>query len=431
MNVKNKKLLFLDCTALGADGIRRAKQMGIYTVAANFYPKEKQPGKQIADKSVDIDITDLKGIRDLIKREKIDGVFVGWTDSHLRYYHKICEESGLPCIGTESIFSVLTNKIEFKKLCLKYNLPVIPYYNIDLFDDNINYNTIEYPVFVKPIDGSGSKGAAACRNKVELVSHINSIRSREGKNGVLTEKLIEDAKEIFIQITIQDYVPSLSSSFTKQKVSQLNNFTPTPILHVFPSTTISLIQSLYWENISNMIKDLGIKNGVLLLQCFEKNGEYMFIESGFRMGGEQFYVFADKLNGINACDMMIRFAVTGTMGDNNLIKLDNPNFIKPCCNYYVPLKAGRIKVMDGIDDVKKMEGVLQVAQIFHQGKEITETSSLDAVCLRIHVMADTREDLAMLLEKISNTLDIKDENGSDMQLEKLTYLTAYNMIINS
>jgi len=149
------------------------------------------------------------------------------------------------------------------------------------------------------------------------------------------------------------------------------------------------------------------------------------------MGGEQFYVFTERLTGINSCELMIRFALTGKMEGYNVTAQDNPYFAKPCCNYYVPLKKGTISIMDGVEEVRNMSEVLQLAQIYGVGKEITVTSSLDIVCLRIHVMADSKELLAKALEKISQILDIRDINSNDMQLEPLTYDKAFKLITNS
>ena len=72
----------------------------------------------------------------------------------------------------------------------------------------------------------------------------------------------------------------------------------------------------------NLIKDLGIKYGNIMFQGFEENGKLYFHESGLRMGGEQFYVFAEKLNGISSLELMIEFALTGKMTRYNAEEQD-------------------------------------------------------------------------------------------------------------
>ena len=158
-----------------------------------------------------------------------------------------------------------------------------------------------------------------------------------------------------------------------------------------------------------------------MFQGFEDNGKFYFHESGLRMGGEQFYIFAEKLNNISSLNMMIEFALTGKMESCNALELDNYKFSQYCCNYYVALKAGTITKIEGNEEVNKMPQVLQNLQFKYVGNEISKTSSLDRVIFRIHVMAPTKEEFIKSLCEISDTLKIYDEYGNEMQLEHLTY----------
>ena len=98
-HLKGKTLLVMDRTSLAACAVIRAKEMGIRTVVANFYKTEDSPSKQVADVAIDIDISDTEAMLKLIKEYNIEGIFVGWTDSHLPFYARMCEAAGLPCCG--------------------------------------------------------------------------------------------------------------------------------------------------------------------------------------------------------------------------------------------------------------------------------------------------------------------------------------------
>ena len=79
-HLKGKTLLVMDRTALAACAVARAKEMGIKTVVANFYKTEDSPSKQIADVAIDIDISDINAMLNLIKEYNVDGIFVGFDD---------------------------------------------------------------------------------------------------------------------------------------------------------------------------------------------------------------------------------------------------------------------------------------------------------------------------------------------------------------
>jgi hypothetical protein len=203
------------------------------------------------------------------------------------------------------------------------------------------------------------------------------------------------------------------------------------ILHVFAPSYIDLYREKAEPACINMLKKLGLKNGVVMFQGFIDGEDFYFYESGLRMGGEQFYVFAGPLNGISSLDLMIEFAVTGQMKSKNALELDNPKYSKSCVNYYVTLKPGTIASIQGIEEVEAMPQVLQNATFKEIGDTIESSNNLDRVIYRLHVMDDTPELLAKTLETISRTIRILDQDGNEMQLEELTYDRALEMLKNS
>ena len=154
-------------------------------------------------------------------------------------------------------------------------------------------------------------------------------------------------------------------------------------------------------------------------------------EAGFRMGGGQNYIFSQYQNGTNSLEYMINYALTGSMNNTPVADKDNAKFRHPCCNYYVGLKAGVIAQMNGVDDVRNLDGVLNVTVMCREGEEILETNALERICLRIHVVGETPEKLAQTLVKISETLKIISTEGKEMQLEPLTYDRCIDAIHNT
>lgn len=428
-NLKGKTLLVMDRTSLAACAVLRAKEMGIRTVVANFYKTEDSPSKQVADIAINIDISDTDAMVKLIREYNVDGVFVGWTDSHLPFYAQICEAAGLPCCGTVEQFDIVSNdKRKFKEECLKYGVPTPDIYKLDIDFKREDLDKIIYPVMVKPADGSGGRGIMKCNNESELVDYYKALYETSVSKKIVCERYMQSENEIFIHYTVQDGQCSLSSSFLKYKVDSEKTTAASCLFHMFsPKFLDDYIKSVE-PNVIKMIQGLGIKYGNIMFQGFEEDGKLYFHESGLRMGGEQFYVFAEKLNGISSLELMIEFALTGKMTLYNAQVQDNYKFSKYCCNYYIPLKPGKICAVKGVDAVNAMPQVLQNRQFKFVGDEISSTSSLDRVIFRLHVMDDTKEAFVNTLCSISDTLRILDENGDDMQLQKLDYETVMRMV---
>lgn len=432
MDLTGKKLIFLGGSGLDACAIRRAKELGVTTIVANRFDEDRSPAKRIADEAWKVDFSDIDGMVEKIRENHVDGIFIGWTDSHLPHYVKICEKAGLPCCGTEEQFDILSNnKGRFKQKCREYGVPTPYEYPLDISLAREVLDTVRYPVLVKPADESGSRGIRRCDTEEELVSYYKELYEHSASKKIVVEQYIDSDKEIYIHYTVQDGRCSLSAAFMKQKPAGEGKVASSAILHVFPSSYIDLYRRTVEPAVIRMFEGLGLKNCLVNIQGFIHNGQFYFYESGLRMGGEQFYVFADVLNGVNALDMMIEYSVTGRMTCGDAASHDDPKFRKPCVNYYITLKSGVITSVSGIEEVEKMPQVLQSAVFKKPGMEISRTNSLDRVIFRLHVMDDTQEALARTLEKISHTLCILDQDGNEMQVERLTYDRALEMLRNS
>lgn len=428
-NVKGKTLLVMDRTALAACAVRKAKEMGLKVVVANFYKTEDSPSKQIADVAIDVDISNIDAMLKIVKDYNVDGIFVGWTDSHLPFYAQICEKAGLPCVGNYEQFDIFSNdKNRFKENCIKYGVLTPEIYKIDINFNSDDLAKIQYPVMVKPADGSGGRGILRCDNEEQMKAHYKDLYEHSQSKKIVCERYMQSQNEIFIHYTVQNGEPSLSASYVKYKTTEEQGKAASCLFHFFTPKWIDEYKKNEEPNVIRMIKESGIKFGNIMFQGFEDNGKLYFHESGLRPGGDQFYVFAKELNSISSLELLIEFAVTGNMTYYNAKELDNCNYSKYCCNYYVPLKPGKIAKIEGIDEISKMPQVLQNIQFKFIGNVIPETSSLDRVILRIHVMDDTKENFAKTLCKISDTLKVLDSNGNDMQLEKLDYDCTLEMI---
>lgn len=432
MDFKGKKLLFLDGSGLACNAVLRAKELGIWTIVANYYDENLSPAKKVADESWNVNFSDIDKMVSLIKEHGVNGIFVGWTDSHLPHYAEICSRANIPCCGTPEQFNILSNdKNVFKKTCLKYGVPVMREYKLDISLKEEDLAEIKYPVMVKPADGSGSRGVKCCVDEEDLKSYYKVLYEQSSNKNLVCEEYLESDKEIFIHYIVKDGEPHLAAAFMKHKAIDENQKASSAILHVFPSSYIDLFKATSEPACIDMIKGLGVQYGPVMFQGFIKDGRFFFYESGLRMGGEQYYVFTRDMYDVSMLDMMIEFSITGRMDSADGKNIATHAFDKSCVNYYITLKSGKIASIEGLEQVAQMPQVLQIATFHKVGDEIKETQSLDRVIYRLHVMDDTPQMLAATLEKISSTLRVMSETGVEMQIEQLKYDRALDMLLKS
>jgi len=162
-DLKGKKLLILAGRPVGTeDIIKYAKSKGVYTIVADYLPKEKSIGKRMADESWDVSTADVDEIVKRAREAHVDGVYTGVHEFNVVKTMEVCERLGLPFYATKEQWEVGTDKALFKKICNQNDLPTAKTYSFS------NLSSIKYPVIVKPVDGSSGKGISICQNEEEV-----------------------------------------------------------------------------------------------------------------------------------------------------------------------------------------------------------------------------------------------------------------------
>lgn len=420
MELKNKTLLLMGGGAYAA-GIKKYKDEKGFRVVA-LGRDAGTPIAKISDAFYQIDTQNVDAVCEVVRKEGVDGIFVGSSEVNIDPAITVSERTGCHFYANREQWDIISDKAEFKNLARKFGVPVPRDFHVtaELLPEDLA--RIEYPVIVKPVDSSGARGMNVSYNEEEFKVHYAEALSWSKSKKIVVEELVTGGREVFFHYTIQDGNYSLSMGFTKFKViSKERDYVSLPIFHMYPSSHIDTYIEKVDEAAKKMFKSIGLKNGIIMLQGFDIDGEFKFFESGYRMGGEQMYIFTDHQNNVNSLECMINYALTGKMADFNISARDNAKFKWPCCNYYVPLKAGVITRVEGLDEVEAMENVLNNTRMFNIGDEILDTNALERVCMRLHVYGKTAEELAAALVKISATLRILDQNGDEMQIEHLEY----------
>ena len=176
MNFENKKLLVLGGKPIGSvEIVKRAKELGLYVVVTDFLPIDKSPAKQISDESWDVSTADIDILANLCREHNIDGITTAVHEFNINRLIELCELLGLPSYLNRESWKYCDNKLNFKNMCNRYNIPVAKQYEIDL-ENKYSLYELEYPLIIKPADGSGSRGFSICHSKKDILEgYSNAI----------------------------------------------------------------------------------------------------------------------------------------------------------------------------------------------------------------------------------------------------------------
>ena len=385
---------------------------------------EKSPAKAISDKAIKVSVTDVDAVLEVIKQEQVDGVLVGFNDMLLPFYADICNKAGLPCYGTKEQFEILIAKDKYKALCRQFDVPTIPEYCID--DDNI-----KYPVLVKPVDSSGSRGITICYNKQQMEEAVKTGKQASPQGKVLIERYM-GGREVTVFWTFQDgnyYLSALGNRHVKH--NQGMDVIPLPVGYTFPSVFLPKYRSEVEDNCKRMFHHLGIKDGMMFMQCKVEDGTCYVYDIGFRLTGSLEYKILERVCGYNPLKMMIEFALTGKMGEESIADKAVPEFKTPAFNVSCLCAPGTIKEITGIEEVKGFVDVEDVVIAHAPGETIAECMKglLTQITVRVLGSVDSKKDLLPIMQKIDETIHIKGKNNEDLLLPGIEFRDVEGYIL--
>lgn len=416
MEFSGKKLLILGGIRLASEIVKQAHKQGIYVIVTDYL--ENSPAKKIADKSFMVSTTDVDAVVELIQKEKIDGVITGFIDSMLPYYQAICEKAGLPCYGTKEQFEILTNKAKIKELCKQFNIPVVKDYQIKVPISQSEIAQLSYPLLVKPSDYSGARGVYICHSPDDLMLNYKKSLDFSPSKNILFEHYVT-GKELHIYYLVQEGEFSLTAMSDRHMSISNSGILPLPVAYTYPSKHLKIYRDNFEAQVVEMLKSLGIQNGSLLIQAFIENETIIIYEIAYRLNGTLEYKITSKMNSVNPLEMLINFALSGSLCAHRVKPLLNPDYDDWGFSLSILAKPGKIDIIEGIEQVEAMIDVIDVVSLYIQGDEIPKSAvgTLSQVILRIYGTAKSKVSMVDLIINITNSIKVFSDNGENMLLD--------------
>lgn len=410
--VKGKKLLVLGGIISMVEVVKRAKELGITVFVTDYL--ENSPAKKYADKSFMVSATDVDAVVELCRVEQIDGIITGNVDMLLPYYAQICEKANLACYGNLLHFEIMTNKKSFKELCKQYSVSTIKEYS----KEEIEKGEICYPVLIKPVDSSGSRGITICRDNESLQLGIQKALKYSASKQYLVEKYMT-GEEAVLYYYFQDGTPIFMGMCDRYVVSLNKHVAQLSTGYVFPSKYTRQHLEKTNDVIKKMFQKIGMKNGTIFLQSFIENGCPILYEPGYRLNGaREQYIFRNT-NGINAIDCLINFALTGKMSQENLEEKSDPYLRGKCaCMISPSISIGKVACIEGVDLALKHPAVKEFIYINKEGDTVQkeEEGTLRQIAYRAFLVEDSWDKLRNAIEYVQKNVKYYDEMGNSMIL---------------
>ena len=342
-----KKILLLGGSAQQIVAIKTAKKLGYYTVLCDYLPDN--PGQHYADKFYLVSTTDKEAILKVAEDEKIDGILAYATDPAAPTAAYVAEKLNLPTNPFTAV-NTLCNKDLFRNF-LKENGFAVPlskgYSSID--DAIKDCDRFSFPIIVKPVDSSGSKGVTVLKSKENIREALDFAFSYSRAKRVVIEEYVEKDHRYIVggDIFVLDskvYLWGLLNCL-RDEVNSL-----VPVGKSYPLDLSSAQIDLVKDTLQKLVSSIGIRFGAMNVELIiDKNGKCYIVDAGPRAGGN---MIPDLLNMIFDVDL-VEMSVQTAMGVEIKPKEINE---KPCfyATYNLHSKEnGVLKAIEFDDEIEK------------------------------------------------------------------------------
>ena len=411
-----KKLLILGANPETIPLVQVANELGVKTIVTSNIPTDA--AKKYAWKACNVDGMDIPGLIALANEEKVDGILVGVADILVPVYCKVCAAMNLPCYATQEIVDVFSYKDVFKATCERYGVHGIPEFYLDANLNPEDIDKIQFPVMVKPVDGYSGLGLTVCYTAEELPAAVEKALSISKNKRFIVERYMQ-CEDMGMYYTFKDGECSASCIYDRYTTDEQAGLSRVCLGGTYPSKHLDEYFSRMHPNVVRLFKEIGIKNGVLMLSGFYENGEFYVYDTGFRLQGEAPHLLMKAIHGFDQREMLIRFALTGSEGNVNLKTDDDAGLRgKWAATLWFLLKKGKIAKIEGLNEINTDTRVVANVQRLNEGDEVlpdwigTEKQVLN----RLYLVCNTKEELAKCLKEYQNKVKVYDINGNNMLL---------------
>ncbi len=266
--------------------IIRAKELGYETHVLAW--EDGAIGKRNADFFYPISITEKEEILELTRIINPIGVCSIASDLAVPTVNYVANRLNLPS-NSDKCTLITTNKYEMRSILSANNLPS-PKFQLISSICEIDLAEFQFPLIIKPIDRSGSRGITKITDVNEIEGAINNSKKVSFSDKVLIEEFVEGIEysvEFISQNGVHNFL-QLTEKFTSGSPHFIERG------HLAPARIDKDIENKIIELINDSLNVLEVKNGASHSEIkVNKNGEIKIIEIASRMGGD--YIGSDMV----------------------------------------------------------------------------------------------------------------------------------------
>lgn len=306
--VMTKKLLLLGGSAQQVVAIKTAKRLGCETILCDFLPDN--PGQYAADKFYLVSTTDKEAVLDVARKKQVDGVLAYASDPAAPTAAYVAEKLGLPGNPYKSV-EILCNKDKFRRFLAQNDFATPTAHSYVTREEALTDRArLNYPLIIKPVDSSGSKGATVLRTEEGLAEAIEFAFSFSRCHRIVIEDFIEKKHPYLIggDVFISNGKVVLWGLMNCHRDSRVNPLVP--VGKSYPLQLEAPDTANVKATVERLVNLLKIANGSMNVELVvDKSGRVWPIDIGPRAGGNMIPDLLGDIFGVDVAQMSVEAAM--------------------------------------------------------------------------------------------------------------------------
>ncbi|MBR4850018.1 MAG: ATP-grasp domain-containing protein [Alistipes sp.] len=305
---RQKRLLVLGGTYFQVPAIEYAKSQGYYVITCDYLPSN--PGHRLADEYHNVSTTDKEAVLALARELEIDGVLCFASDPAAPTAAFVAEKMNLAGNTFDNICRFGEKHLWREFLAENgFSTPRAKSY---ISIEEVDCAEWRYPVMVKPIDSSGSKGVTKVCKAEEMAEAFAYAQTFSRAGRIIVEEFVE---RVGAQIGGDGFFGKEKLDFVcfgDQVVdNSINGFVPCGMM--FPSKISDRLARRIHNEIERAISISGLRDLSFNLEVMVDKEENIYLmEIGPRNGGNCIPEVIEEYSGVN----MVGLAVEAAMGNS-------------------------------------------------------------------------------------------------------------------
>ncbi|MFI6341022.1 ATP-grasp domain-containing protein [Streptomyces sp. NPDC050535] len=290
---------------------REARRREIPTIAVDMRPDA--PAFQFADATLTISTRDTDAITDALGDVRPAGIVCGASDAALATWHALTLRYGTAYVYPESALAA-GDKAAFHEITASCGISGYGWTVSDNSDEVVTKAAqLCFPLMVKPVDGSGSKGVTHVTHPDGLPAAVARARSYSASQTVIAEEFVP-GRPLAIEVFMQNGRAVLACIKDKEFVGVSGGFVVKRLRTAqLPTATRDRIEA----TVEHLCRALGITDGPANFDAvLGTDGHERIIEANARLGGDGVPRLLTAAYGVNVVRALIALALGEPFGEH-------------------------------------------------------------------------------------------------------------------